>query len=168
MAEVKSKKILPVVLVIVTVGLVGFTAYRIFSLRWRGNPTREELNSLTSKLKTVPPETSQTAFAEIPIYSGAMEVSKYSGGAGEVQVSYETKPGVTAKEILDFYRQWLNVHGWQIAEQSGSQITALSSDEIRLRVWIFFTGAPEEGLGATYNIDYYPPAAGPLPPISLQ
>ena len=103
----------------------------------------------------------------LPIYPGAEEMESPVEG-GEVR-AFNLDSGTTPAELMTFYEEWLDENDWQIlVRDSGDwQIDALSADDEKMRVWVYFTGSVEEDLGMTFFLNYSPAGGGSLPPIPV-
>ena len=104
----------------------------------------------------------------LPFYPDITEIDRYLTEGDGVCASYETKVGVTPKEVLDYYEKELKKQGWQITlrDRDDGQLQALSIDEVQLRIWVFFTGAEDEGV--VFNVDFRIPGSEAWLPIPIQ
>jgi len=169
-------------LLIITLVITGFTFYQVASLKKDRLPQPEKAKTqrptTTQNLKTTPiltptsspmPEKtpSTLSYESLPFFPSSSELSREPTEGGGVQASYQTQPGITGQEVLDYYENELKNQGWQITlRDKDRQLQALSVDEVQLRVWVYFSGGGNEG--TIYNVDFRPPGAEAWLPLPVQ
>lgn len=169
-------------LLVITLAIAGFTFYRTISLEkgrsLRQEKTKTQRPTTTQNLETTPIPTptsssiaektpSNLSYESLPFFPNSSELSRESTEGGGVQASYQTQPGITGQEVLNYYENELKNQGWQITlRDKNRQLQALSVDDVQLRVWVYFSGGENEG--TIYNVDFRPPGAEAWLPLPVQ
>jgi len=163
--EGNSKSVLFIVFLVIVAIVLGVYTYN--RMGGADNNTGTSTTKKTSTSTKVAPTGFSVTEEGLPIYPGAEEMPNPVEG-GEVR-SFNLDPGTTPAEVMAFYEEWLDDNDWEILirDADDGQIDALSINDEKMRVWVYFTGSVEEDIGMTFFLNYSPAGGGSLPPIPV-
>lgn len=103
----------------------------------------------------------------IPAYPGSTLNDSYTKN-GLSHAEYETKAGISAAQLLDYYESELSTVGWKtnMRDENDAKLEMLSDDGEQLRIAIFFTGYGDQGV--VYFVDNRLPGGDAWPPMPMQ
>lgn len=111
-------------------------------------------------------------YESLPVYPDVSVTDDMTLEGNGRRIAYETKLGITSKDVMDFYEDELTNLGWQrvTRDVDNAQLEMFGEDQTRFRVWIYYEGTDLDGvdqLPLTFIVDFGPPG-GEMLPIPVQ